>query len=1350
MSTKLRLLILEDDPYDADLAVAVLEESGYQCRWKRIETRAGFLECLDAPDYDLILADHKLPTFDGLTALKLFQERDLDLLFVFVSGELGEENAVESLKAGATDYVLKHHLSRLPMVVARALREKEAQQERKRAERALEESEQRFRSVAQSASEAIVIANEQGQIVFWNKGAQNIFGYREDEALNQALTLLMPKQFREAHQNGLKRLQSGEQPHLIGRVVELHGLRKDGDEFPLELSLTSWQTEKETFYGSIIRDITKRKQTEIALLENRTLLNETGKMAKVGGWIIDLASNELTWTEEVYRIHEVDMSFQPTVETAINFYTPGSRPIIQKAVQKAIESGMPFDLELDLITAKDNKIKVHALGSVRYEGDKPATVMGTFQNITERKRAEEMLKQRADQLALINDIGSKVAAMLDLDTVLDRAAHLVQGMFNYHHVALFLIEEDVLKLRSLAGSYEPYFPAGHTQQLSVGINGWVGTHGKIVVANNISVEPRYTSFIAEHSITQAELCLPLKIAGQTVGVLDIQSPYRHIFTENDVMAMETLTDQLAVAIENARLYEAIQRELSERRQTQAELKASEERFRQAVTSISDHIYMTEVTAEGQHLNHYISFNIEDLTGYPREKFLADWNFWTSIIHSEDREIATRQLNRLVMGHNNETEYRLVQAGGNVIWVRDSGRVEISNGSKFIYGVVSNITERKQAEAALRKQTYDLGERVKELNCLYGITNLIETPGISLVEIMQRTINLIPPGWQYPEITCARIILNGQEFATENFRETVWKQTDNITVYNEQIGVFEVYYLDERPKIDEGPFLKEERNLINAITKRLGRVIERMKTKAALKESEARYQDLYDNAPDMFASVDAATAKIIQCNQTLVTATGYSQDEIIGRPIFKIYHPDCMAEVKKAFRSFVETGEVHNAELQLKRKDGRKIDVSLNVSAIRDEQGNVLHSRSSWRDISERKQAEEEIRKLNESLERRVADRTRELSALYEVTTVASESLDLETTLNRSLERVLEALKSQMGAIHLLDETDAMLHLATQQGLPLKVMLQLDSVSLENSLVGWVAKHRKPLVVSDLGSDPRAPQSAGPEGLRYYTGAPMQASGRVLGTLSVFGRAEQRLSVEEVTLLASIADQVGVAVENARLRRQAEQAAVTEERSRLARDLHDSVTQSLFSLTLFTEWGQELFESGDLAGAKQRMIRIGETARQALKEMRLLVYELRPAALDQDGLTGALQQRLDSVEKRVGVKAHLQVEPSFKLPATVEEGLYRIALEALNNALNHAAAGTVTIRLYAEGHQAILEVTDDGEGFTYNTVTNKGGIGLSSMQERAERLGGSLAIQSVPEKGTTIKTVVPIKTTGEIS
>jgi len=151
-------------------------------------------------------------------------------------------------------------------------------------------------------------------------------------------------------------------------------------------------------------------------------------------------------------------------------------------------------------------------------------------------------------------------------------------------------------------------------------------------------------------------------------------------------------------------------------------------------------------------------------------------------------------------------------------------------------VVRDITERKLAEESLKKRTHELGERVKELNCLYEISHLVEEDGTSLEEILQATADLIPASWQYPEITCARITVKDQQFRTKNFRETTWNQSGDIFVHSDQVGVVDVYYLEEKPEIDEGPFLKEERKLIDAVGKRVGRIIERRQAGEALSKT----------------------------------------------------------------------------------------------------------------------------------------------------------------------------------------------------------------------------------------------------------------------------------------------------------------------------------------------------------------------------------------------------------------------------------------------------------------------------------------------------------------------------------
>jgi signal transduction histidine kinase len=247
---------------------------------------------------------------------------------------------------------------------------------------------------------------------------------------------------------------------------------------------------------------------------------------------------------------------------------------------------------------------------------------------------------------------------------------------------------------------------------------------------------------------------------------------------------------------------------------------------------------------------------------------------------------------------------------------------------------------------------------------------------------------------------------------------------------------------------------------------------------------------------------------------------------------------------------------------------------------------------------------------------------------------------------------------------------------------------------------------------------------------------------------VASRGHRDFSNQDIELLTSIGDQIGVAVENARLYEQAQQAAVVEERQRLARELHDSISQSLHSSVLLAEAGQRLAGAGDLERSRGYLVRLGEISQQAMKEMRLLVYELRPLALKEAGLVKALQQRLDTVERRAGVEAKLESDGDIEIPDDVEEALFRIAQQALNNAMKHAAATVVvvTVRLEADppDRRVILEVADNGKGFDGDTIGDEGGIGLDSMRERAEKVGGELTIVSTPGEGTRVIASVPMK------
>ena len=201
-------------------------------------------------------------------------------------------------------------------------------------------------------------------------------------------------------------------------------------------------------------------------------------------------------------------------------------------------------------------------------------------------------------------------------------------------------------------------------------------------------------------------------------------------------------------------------------------------------------------------------------------------------------------------------------------------------------------------------------------------------------------------------------------------------------------------------------------------------------------------------------------------------------------------------------------------------------------------------------------------------------------------------------------------------------------------------------------------------------------------------------------------------------------------------------AVLEERQRLARDLHDSVTQSLYSLSLFSRAGREAAEDGDADRLNRSLTELERNTLHALREMRLLLYELRPADLEQEGLIRAIELRLNAVERRANLQLDVRLDELAGLSPSQEVELYHIVVEALNNVVKHAAATRVALHLTQADGYVRLRIVDDGQGF--DPAQTRGGMGLRNIRERVARLDGQLTVFSEPGAGTRLEAVIPCR------
>ena len=222
-----------------------------------------------------------------------------------------------------------------------------------------------------------------------------------------------------------------------------------------------------------------------------------------------------------------------------------------------------------------------------------------------------------------------------------------------------------------------------------------------------------------------------------------------------------------------------------------------------------------------------------------------------------------------------------------------------------------------------------------------------------------------------------------------------------------------------------------------------------------------------------------------------------------------------------------------------------------------------------------------------------------------------------------------------------------------------------------------------------------------------------------------------------------AGKVVIAVENAQLQASAQEIATTNERNRVARELHDSVTQSLYGIVLNSDATLLALAAGNVDKAELRLRQLKEIAREAMTETRLLIYQLRPSILEEQGLAGALRERLEAVEVRSGLEATLQIDDDIDLPPDTEAELFRMILEGLNNIIKHARAKHVQLQVTARSGCCRVVLTDDGSGFDVTTSARYGGYGLRTIEERLHQMGGTLLITSEPGAGTQVMMEIPL-------
>ncbi len=392
-------------------------------------------------------------------------------------------------------------------------------------------------------------------------------------------------------------------------------------------------------------------------------------------------------------------------------------------------------------------------------------------------------------------------------------------------------------------------------------------------------------------------------------------------------------------------------DITERKRVEETLRESEEKYKGLVNNVKLGILRSTLGPPGRVLE--ANPAMEEITGYSREELLA-MDMEELYVHLEERKALMEELASAKGTVTRELRWR--KRDGSEIVLLDTIFSVRDDAGKILYfdAIFEDITERKRMEHALE-------ERLKELNCLYGIAEIAQRQGLTLDEIYQEVANLLPQSWQYPEITGARITVDDKKFETENYRETEWKQCSDIIVHGAKVGVVEVSYLEERPVLDEGPFLKEERLLINAVAERLGRITERKQMERELQERneqlDVQNEELRVQSEEMIAQQQELmekTEEVAKANQLkseflanmshelrtpLNTIIGFSElmiDEVPGK--INQEQRQCLSDVLDSsqhllnlINEVLDLSRIESGKVELKQENVALTEVITSVS-----------------------------------------------------------------------------------------------------------------------------------------------------------------------------------------------------------------------------------------------------------------------------------------------------------------------------------------------------------------------------------------------------------------------------------
>ncbi len=588
MSVPLRMLILEDRPSDAELMLHELKNAGYDPIFRRVETKEDFLAYLD-PSLEIILADYSMPQFDALLALSLLQEKGFDIPFIVITGAIGDETAIECMKQGASDYLLKDRMARLGVAVAHAIEEKRLREEKRQTEASLVTSEEKFRTLFDNASDGIIIHDLDARILEVNSVTCERLGYSHEELLLMSLMDIESPDYAAMVKGKIQEL-------LVEKHLFFEGahIRRDGSVIPIELSSRLIQYDGQLAVLSITRDITirkraeealkrlneeletrvddrtrnlqeeiyERKKTEKALEESRrmlsTLLSNLPGMAyrcqDMPGWPMEFVSDGC-FLLTGYNPEEL-LSGNLLYGDLIH---PEDRDKVWNNVQKALEQKRPFTLTYRVICAGEKEKWVWEQGCGVFDDDDNLLALeGFIIDTTERKLHEYEIKEKAHQLAVINDIVTIISPTQSSHTIFRKSMERLAKHLGFDLAAIFVYDsrrrEFECQYTTGKPIHESFFTKFHTIRIDNEEYAPLLFHRRALFFEGPGLPREFVD-----SGLKSAAAVPIRTDSKVAGIIFVGRIQKETFDETDRVILEALGEKIGKVLEEAILHSELKR-----------------------------------------------------------------------------------------------------------------------------------------------------------------------------------------------------------------------------------------------------------------------------------------------------------------------------------------------------------------------------------------------------------------------------------------------------------------------------------------------------------------------------------------------------------------------------------------------------------------------------------------------------------------------------------------------------------------------------------------------------------------------------------------------------------------------